>query len=265
MKYLEIAASRTLVAGDLPDTARPVFAGGCVELHLGQSDEEILAALRGHLADKERLRALTDTVHRRVLAECSTDAFADRLLAHLRERLAEWRSTRRPRSLPPAVPVRGAMPSPGTPPAVRAAPEFGAATAGSAALPENRGALTDPFQVAAAPAGGLLLARPRPQLSLCMIVRDSARTLGACLQSIRPWVDEMIVVDTGSRDHTPELAARLGARVVHFPWPDSFAIARNESLRHARGRWVFWMDSDDTIDAANGRQLRELSARSSDP
>ena len=96
-------------------------------------------------------------------------------------------------------------------------------------------------------------------LSLCMIVRDNASTLRPCLTSIRPWVDEMIVVDTGSHDDTPAIAQELGARVFHFPWCDDFAAARNESLRHARGRWLFWMDSDDTIDAENGHQLRCLA------
>jgi tetratricopeptide (TPR) repeat protein len=98
-----------------------------------------------------------------------------------------------------------------------------------------------------------------------MIVRDNAGTLGACLESIRPWVDEMVVVDTGSTDDTPQIAERLGARVYRFPWCDSFAAARNESLRHARGRWVFWMDSDDTIDPDNGRKLRDLVAGEPDP
>lgn len=96
-------------------------------------------------------------------------------------------------------------------------------------------------------------------LSLCMIVRDNASTLRPCLTSIRPWVDEMIVVDTGSHDDTPAIAQELGARVFHFPWCDDFAAARNESLRHARGQWLFWMDSDDTIDAENGHQLRCLA------
>lgn len=109
--------------------------------------------------------------------------------------------------------------------------------------------------------GGLILTRCAPRLSLCMIVRDSARTLGACLESIRPWVDEMIVVDTGSKDDTKEIAARFGAKVFDFPWVDSFAAARNESLKHATGEWVFWMDSDDVIDADNGRKLRELVRR----
>ncbi len=98
-----------------------------------------------------------------------------------------------------------------------------------------------------------------PKLSLCLIARDSARTLGACLTSIRPWVDEMIVVDTGSQDDTPQIAGQLGARVFAFPWCDDFSAARNVSLGHARGKWLFWMDSDDTIDETNGRRLRDLA------
>lgn len=116
-----------------------------------------------------------------------------------------------------------------------------------------------------APGGGLKLVAKDLVLSLCMIVRDNEKTIVPCLESIRPWVDEMIVVDTGSKDKTPEIARQLGARVYHFPWCDSFSAARNESLRHARGRWLFWMDSDDTIDEKNGRKLRALARRETDP
>jgi O-antigen biosynthesis protein len=76
-----------------------------------------------------------------------------------------------------------------------------------------------------------------------MIVRDNASTIRACLESIKPWVDEMIVVDTGSTDATPDICRELGARVFHFPWPDSFAIARNESLKHARQRFPLSQES----------------------
>jgi GT2 family glycosyltransferase/tetratricopeptide (TPR) repeat protein/2-polyprenyl-3-methyl-5-hydroxy-6-metoxy-1,4-benzoquinol methylase len=120
------------------------------------------------------------------------------------------------------------------------------------------------YKVRVGSRGGLLLAREKIQLSLCMIVRDNARTIRPCLESIRPWVDEMVVVDTGSKDETPLIAEQLGAKVFHFPWCDSFSAARNESLRHARGKWVFWMDSDDTIDADNGRRLRQLADTSTD-
>lgn len=105
----------------------------------------------------------------------------------------------------------------------------------------------------------------RPRLSLCMIVRDNENTLEPCLASIRPWVDEMVVVDTGSKDKTLEIAKSFGARIFHFPWCDDFSAARNESLRHARGEWLFWMDSDDTIDEENGRKLRQLAYGQHEP
>jgi GT2 family glycosyltransferase/tetratricopeptide (TPR) repeat protein/2-polyprenyl-3-methyl-5-hydroxy-6-metoxy-1,4-benzoquinol methylase len=104
-----------------------------------------------------------------------------------------------------------------------------------------------------------------PVSSLCMIARDNVRTIVPCLTSIRPYVGEMIVLDTGSVDDTPRLCAEMGARVYHFPWPDSFSKARNESIRYARGKWIFWMDTDDNIDEANGKALQELILGYHDP
>lgn len=101
-------------------------------------------------------------------------------------------------------------------------------------------------------------ASERIRLSLCMIVRDNERTLAAALESVMPWVDEMVVVDTGSTDNTKQIAADLGAQVFDFPWCDDFSAARNESIRHAQGDWIFWMDSDDSISEDNGRKLRKL-------
>src|SRR5207249_741595 len=77
---------------------------------------------------------------------------------------------------------------------------------------------------------------------------------------IRPWVDEIVVVDTGSKDKTPEICREYGARMFEFPWCDDFSAARNESLKHARGEWIFWMDSDDTIPDECGRKLRMLAS-----
>ena len=105
----------------------------------------------------------------------------------------------------------------------------------------------------------------QPHLSLCMIVRDSAATIKPCLESISPWVDELIIVDTGSLDETPQIAQSFGAQVHYFPWCDDFSAARNESLRHARGEWLFWMDSDDTIPAPCGQQLRQTAYAQHDP
>ena len=53
--------------------------------------------------------------------------------------------------------------------------------------------------------------------------------------------------------------AELGAHVFHWPWRDDFSAARNESLQHATGEWLFWMDSDDTIPEDCGCRLRALA------
>lgn len=95
----------------------------------------------------------------------------------------------------------------------------------------------------------------RADISLCMIVRDEERVLRSCLESAKPFFREMIVVDTGSADRTKEIAREMGTRVFDFPWTDSFSEARNESLRHAKGRWIFWMDADDTLPVASGEAL----------
>ena len=108
-----------------------------------------------------------------------------------------------------------------------------------------------------APAGGW--AR-RPTVSLCMIVRDEEQYLPDCLASVRDLVDEIVVVDTGSADRTKEIAAGFGARVVDFAWVDDFAAARNESLRHAAGDWVLWMDADDRLAEADRVAFRGLAA-----
>ena len=97
-----------------------------------------------------------------------------------------------------------------------------------------------------------------PRVSLCMIVKNEEASLARCLDSVADLVDEMVVVDTGSTDATADLASRHGARVHPFAWVDSFAEARNESLRHARGDWIFWLDADEWLDEPNREAMRAI-------
>ncbi len=102
-----------------------------------------------------------------------------------------------------------------------------------------------------------------PLISLCMIVKDEAENLPRCLESVRGIVDEIIVVDTGSTDETPKIAERYGAKVVRFEWTGSFSDARNESLKHARGEWILWLDADEAL--ADGKeQLRKILEQDSE-
>ncbi len=98
-------------------------------------------------------------------------------------------------------------------------------------------------------------------LSACLIVKNEESVLPRCLESIRTFVDEIVLVDTGSNDRTIEIAHSYGAQVYHFPWIDDFSAARNESLRYAHGEWILYIDADEVIDAANAAKIRQVITR----
>lgn len=103
------------------------------------------------------------------------------------------------------------------------------------------------------------------RITLCMIVRDEEATLGQCLSSVSRWVDEIVVVDTGSSDGTIAVAESHGARVGHFAWCDNFALARNASLSLATGDWIMVLDADETLEPLRARFIRELVAEGRGP
>ncbi|MCM3173888.1 glycosyltransferase [Paenibacillus sp. MER 99-2] len=82
-------------------------------------------------------------------------------------------------------------------------------------------------------------------ISLCMIVKDEAQHLERCLNAVRNVVDEIIVVDTGSTDDTPDIARRYGAIVMRAAWSGDFARARNQSLALATNPWILVLDADE--------------------
>lgn len=84
-------------------------------------------------------------------------------------------------------------------------------------------------------------------IALVMIVRNEARCIARCLRSARPWVDEMIVLDTGSTDATRELAAACGARVLSADWSDDFSAARNRALAATEAPWRLILDADEWV------------------
>ncbi len=91
-----------------------------------------------------------------------------------------------------------------------------------------------------------------------MIVKDEAANLRPCLDSVRTWVSEMVVVDTGSTDGTQDLARSLGARVVELPWEGGFAAMRNHSLVLATQPWILVLDADEYLEPAAAGALQKL-------
>ena len=84
-------------------------------------------------------------------------------------------------------------------------------------------------------------------ISLCMIVKNEEDVLNRCLNSAVPVADEIIIVDTGSLDKTPEIARLYTDKVYSFRWQDDFAAARNFSFSKATMDYCMWLDADDVI------------------
>jgi len=94
------------------------------------------------------------------------------------------------------------------------------------------------------------------KLSLCMIVKDEAAMLPGFLERVRGLWDELVVVDTGSTDSTVQLLEAEGARVLHKPWRQDFAEARNFSIEAAKGDWIIFLDPDEYVLPAFVEQAR---------
>ena len=91
--------------------------------------------------------------------------------------------------------------------------------------------------------------RPGSSLSLsaCLIVKDEEAVIAACLDAVTPFVDEVVVYDTGSTDRTVAVARAAGARVVEGYWDDHFGRARNRAIERCTGDWVLVVDADEVV------------------
>lgn len=94
-------------------------------------------------------------------------------------------------------------------------------------------------------------------LSVAMIVKNETAHLADALASVVGVSRQVVVVDTGSEDGTPELAGRLGAEVHYFPWNGSFSDARNASLQYATEPWILVLDADEQLVAEDLDRLQE--------
>ncbi|RMH63375.1 MAG: glycosyltransferase [Calditrichaeota bacterium] len=92
-------------------------------------------------------------------------------------------------------------------------------------------------------------------ISLCMIVKDEAQNLPRCLDSVRSVVDEIIIVDTGSRDQTVSIAEQYGARIFRYAWKGDFATMRNLALKEARHPWILHLDADEALQPIDKKTL----------
>lgn len=95
-------------------------------------------------------------------------------------------------------------------------------------------------------------------ISVCMIVKDEGKVLEKCLESIKAYDYEIIIVDTGSKDNTKEIALKYTNNVFDFAWCNDFSKARNFSIDKASNDFVLILDADEIITDLDKIILKEF-------
>ena len=93
-----------------------------------------------------------------------------------------------------------------------------------------------------------------PKLSVTIITLNEADHIAAAIDSAS-WADEIIVVDSGSTDGTPDLARAKGVTVATRPW-SGYVDQKNYAAGLARNDWIFSLDADERIPAALAAEIR---------
>jgi len=84
------------------------------------------------------------------------------------------------------------------------------------------------------------------RLSACLITFNEEHNLPRVLKSVRGVVDEIVVVDCGSKDRTPEIAREHGAKLVVHPWTN-FRDQKNIAAENASNDWILSLDADEEL------------------
>lgn len=95
-------------------------------------------------------------------------------------------------------------------------------------------------------------------ISVCLITKDEERNIANCLRSIHSFVNEIILLDTGSSDRTIEIAKHYSAHVFEKEWANNFSESRNLALSQANEPYILVMDADEELDPESYQHLEQI-------
>lgn len=96
-------------------------------------------------------------------------------------------------------------------------------------------------------------------VSVFIIAVDEADRIVASIESVREWVDEVIVIDSGSKDDTVRVSEAAGAKVIFHAWP-GYGEQKRFGEDQCRNSWLLNIDADEVIGAALAREIEALFA-----
>jgi len=87
----------------------------------------------------------------------------------------------------------------------------------------------------------------KPTLAVALIVKNEAKNLDACLKTVAEWVDEIVILDSGSTDETEKVARKYTEKFhVNKDWP-GFGPQRRLAQEYVESDFVLWLDADERI------------------
>lgn len=98
-------------------------------------------------------------------------------------------------------------------------------------------------------------------ISVCIIAKNEEQNIENCIKPLRAYDWEIIVVDTGSTDHTKEIAAKYADKVLDYAWCDDFSAARNYSIKQASHDIILVIDSDEYLTEIDLEAIQRLASQ----
>lgn len=103
-----------------------------------------------------------------------------------------------------------------------------------------------------------------PPLSVFIIAKDEAHRIGRVIEAVQGLAAEVVVVDSGSSDGTPEVAERLGARLFHNDWP-GYGPQKRFAEERCANDWLLNLDADEVLTPALREEIQALFEKGEPP
>lgn len=100
-----------------------------------------------------------------------------------------------------------------------------------------------------------------PTISVAMIVKNEAQDLALCLDTVKDWVDEIVILDSGSSDNTKEIALNYGAKFYENTDWQGFGKQRQIAQRYVTSDYVLWLDADERISPTLRQSILDVVAQ----
>ena len=100
--------------------------------------------------------------------------------------------------------------------------------------------------------------------TVAILTKNEEKHILAALDSARPCADQLLVVDSGSTDHTVSLAREAGAEIAFREWDEDFATQRNFALSQAKGDWILYLDADERLTPALVEKINAIKKGNQD-